>query len=102
MLHLGQNMRIFSPRYDFCVHFFLGLIDHLTLYNNVRNAPSPSYAQTTKNGCFAGDLQNLVECGKNGGHETPLPDSFKPLIMTEEMDNNWIELLRDNVIYSQP
>ena len=62
-------------------------------------ALSFSYDETSKNGCFAGDLQNLVECGKNGGYETPLPDSFKPLIMTEEMDDNWIELIRDNVVY---
>ena len=44
-------------------------------------------------------MQNLVECGTNGGVETPLPDSFKPLKMTDEMDDNWIELIRDNVIF---
>jgi hypothetical protein len=53
----------------------------------------------SKNGCFAGDLQNLVECGANGGIETPLPDSFKPLKMTDEMDDHWIELIRDHVIF---
>jgi hypothetical protein len=40
-----------------------------------------------------------VECGKEGIGGTPLPDSFKPLKMTKEMDDQWIELLQDNVIY---
>ena len=60
-----------------------------------------SYDKISKNGCYNGDLKNLVECGKNGGLETPLPESFKPLKMTKEMDDQWIELLRDNVIYPQ-
>jgi hypothetical protein len=27
---------------------------------------------------------------------TPLPDSFKPLKMTKEVNDQWIELIRDN------
>jgi hypothetical protein len=61
-----------------------------------------SHDETSKNGCFDGDLQNLVECGENGNvDETPLPDSFKPLKMTKEMDDQWIELIRDYAIFPQ-
>ncbi|KAL3808922.1 hypothetical protein ACHAXA_004690 [Cyclostephanos tholiformis] len=72
----------------------------MLVFINPHVSSRPEHAHLfAENGCFAGDLRNLVECGKNGGVETPLPDSFKPLKMTEMMDDYWIELIRDNVIF---
>ncbi|KAL3775429.1 hypothetical protein ACHAW5_007153 [Stephanodiscus triporus] len=75
----------------------------MLVFINPHVASRPEHAHLfAEHGCFNGDLNNLIECGKEKGSvETPLPDSFKPLIMTEDMDNQWIELIRDNVIYPQ-
>lgn len=36
------------------------------------------------------------ECGKEGSkNDTPLPESFKPLKLTQEMDDRWMDLIRD-------
>ena len=40
-----------------------------------------------------------VECGLKGvdGSEglTALPDSYKPLVVTDEMDTQWIDMVKD-------
>mmetsp|Transcript_1057 Transcript_1057/g.1627 ORF Transcript_1057/g.1627 Transcript_1057/m.1627 type:complete len:380 (-) Transcript_1057:233-1372(-) len=48
-------------------------------------------------GCFSGS--GSKECGKdpNGHLETPLPDEYKPLNLTSEMDDAWVELIKNNV-----
>ncbi|KAL3772707.1 hypothetical protein ACHAW5_002682 [Stephanodiscus triporus] len=72
----------------------------MLVFINPHVASRPEHAHLfAEHGCFNGDLNNLVECGKEGTDGTPLPDSFKPLKMTKEMDDQWIELLQDHVIY---
>ena len=37
-----------------------------------------------------------IECGKDkDAIESVLPDSFKPLKLTDEMDREWSELVKD-------
>ncbi|KAL9189884.1 hypothetical protein ACHAXT_009559 [Thalassiosira profunda] len=53
-----------------------------------------------EHGCFrSGELKNQ-ECGAAGvgqgvSNLTPLPESFKPLPITKEMDDQWLELIKD-------
>lgn len=49
----------------------------------------------TQHGCFAGKNQDKKECGKDGDKLTPLPQSFKALPITKEMDDRWLDLIKD-------
>jgi len=47
-----------------------------------------------EHGCYDGD--GNVECGgRKAENLTPLPDSYKPLVLTEEMDKKWMDLIHD-------
>jgi hypothetical protein len=51
-----------------------------------------------EHGCFDGRSKTLVECGKNGTQSeglTALPDRYKPLELTSEMDKAWFDLIGD-------
>mmetsp|Transcript_32032 Transcript_32032/g.67341 ORF Transcript_32032/g.67341 Transcript_32032/m.67341 type:complete len:383 (-) Transcript_32032:206-1354(-) len=45
-----------------------------------------------EHGCFG--RAKGMEC-EEGGNNTPLPKSFKPLPLTKEMDNQWMDLIKD-------
>ena len=56
-----------------------------------------------QHGCFAGKDKNnkkiLVDCSDanraKGEVLTPLPESFKPLVLTDEMDKAWFDLVKN-------
>lgn len=51
-----------------------------------------------QHGCFGGEIGTTVDCSihqKEGQMVTPLPDSFKPLVLNEEMDEMWLDLIKD-------
>jgi hypothetical protein len=53
-------------------------------------------------GCFLsrhdGSLkQRDCGVGPNGALETPLPDAFKPLVLTKEQDDQWFEWVKARV-----
>lgn len=56
------------------------------------------YLHFLQHGCYNGE--NGIECGKAGGGSgvadvTALPDNYKPLILTDEMDEQWFDLIKD-------
>lgn len=46
-----------------------------------------------EHGCYLNGSKGHV-CKKED-HYTPLPERFKPLVLTKEMDNQWMELVKD-------
>lgn len=38
---------------------------------------------------------NKTELAQGGQNLTPLPESFRPLILTEEMDRAWLDMIKD-------
>ena len=58
-------------------------------------------------GCYVkrGEDGKLVqrECGigKQAGLESKLPDSYKPLTLTDDMDEKWLEMLRSKMDLSK-
>lgn len=56
------------------------------------------YIYKNQHGCNSPTKGREQECGKAGlgsgvEENTPLPDSYKPLPMTKEMDDAWQELV---------
>lgn len=80
-----------------------GVAQHLwstmQVFINPLVASLPEHAHLfAEHGCFAGIKGK--ECGKAGtgkGSEqlTPLPESFKPLKLSKEMDDRWFDLIKD-------
>jgi hypothetical protein len=58
---------------------------------------------STQHGCYGGKEQGgkqiHLDCSQSkhaaGDHLTPLPESFKPLKLTKEMDDAWFNLIKD-------
>jgi hypothetical protein len=53
-------------------------------------------------GCFVSRAQGVLyqrdcDVGPEGEKETPLPDEFKPLILTKEQDDRWFEWVKARV-----
>lgn len=67
----------------------------MQVFINPLVASLPEHAHLlAEHGCYTN--QKGIECGKdNGGIESVLPDSFKPLKLTDEMDREWSELVKD-------
>lgn len=47
-----------------------------------------------EHGCFVNQMKGH-ECGVGKDNGTPLPQSFKPLPQTKEMDDQWMALIKD-------
>jgi hypothetical protein len=67
--------------------------------NRTRQRSFPSI-YSTQHGCNSPTRGREQECGKAGlGPQveelTPLPDAFKPLNLTKEMDDQWMDLIKD-------
>ncbi|KAL7529792.1 hypothetical protein ACHAXR_003157, partial [Thalassiosira sp. AJA248-18] len=68
----------------------------LQVFINPLVASLPEHAHLfAEHGCL-----HQKECGKEGlgggvSELTPLPESFKPLPMTKEMDDQWMDLIKD-------
>jgi len=71
----------------------------LQVFINPLVASLPEHAHLfAEHGCY--DRTKGFECGKEGSSPgvaklTPLPESFKPLSMTKEMDDRWMDLIKD-------
>lgn len=51
-----------------------------------------------QHGCFGGKKNSHVDCSvlhQEGQMLTPLPESFKPLVLNDEMDKSWFDLIKD-------
>lgn len=53
-------------------------------------------------GCFASrrnGVLSLRDCGigPTGDNETPLPPSYKPLVLTKEQDDQWFDWVKERV-----
>ena len=49
-------------------------------------------------GCFGGEIGTYVDCSeyeKKGEVTSVLPESFKPLVLTDEMDQKWFDVIKD-------
>eukprot|EP00585_Thalassiosira_rotula_P025857 CAMPEP_0196230986 /NCGR_PEP_ID=MMETSP0913-20130531/1984_1 /TAXON_ID=49265 /ORGANISM="Thalassiosira rotula, Strain GSO102" /LENGTH=397 /DNA_ID=CAMNT_0041511113 /DNA_START=45 /DNA_END=1238 /DNA_ORIENTATION=- len=72
----------------------------MQVFINPLVASLPEHAHLfAEHGCYARG-QKGNECGKAGTGKgsqelTPLPESFKPLNLTQEMDNKWFDLIKD-------
>lgn len=56
--------------------------------------------KTNQHGCFISQDKAHVDCNntelaQGGKNLTPLPESFRPLILTEEMDRAWLDMIKD-------
>ena len=69
----------------------------LQVFINPLVASLPQHSHLfAEHGCFDGGTG--FECGKKGTKSenlTPLPETFKPLVLTSEMDNAWFDLIGD-------
>ena len=67
----------------------------LQVFINPMVASLPQHAHLmTEAGCIGkGGNNDKVECGERG--TTALPNHFKSINLTEEMDANWLELIKD-------
>ena len=71
--------------------------------NHRCNIPHTHPCFDFQHGCFAGKDKNnnkiLVDCSDadraKGEVLTPLPESFKPLVLTDEMDKAWFDLVKN-------
>lgn len=53
-----------------------------------------------EHGCHSNGVGGQ-ECGKGSASKlTPLPDGFKPLSLTKQMDDEWMTLMKDHVLQS--
>ncbi|KAL7528547.1 hypothetical protein ACHAXR_003932 [Thalassiosira sp. AJA248-18] len=72
----------------------------LQVFINPLVASLPEHAHLfAEHGCL-----KQQECGKEGlgggvSDLTPLPESFRPLPMTKEMDDQWMDLIKDMPVY---
>eukprot|EP00804_Cyclotella_cryptica_P015161 CCRYP_000714-RD/>CCRYP_000714-RD protein AED:0.10 eAED:0.10 QI:147/0.75/0.8/1/0.75/0.8/5/211/406 len=68
------------------------------VYMNPLVASLPQHAHLlTEHGCFASG-EGGIECGKVGSkvqNLTPLPDSYKPVVLSDKMDKAWMDLIYD-------
>jgi len=81
-----------KPSYHVAQHLWTTL----QVFINPLVASLPEHAHLfAEHGCFIGRGAENQECGKKGVGLTPLPDSFKPLLITKEMDDQWHELIKD-------
>ena len=49
-----------------------------------------------QHGCYQSDKEPRVECGTGRQASlTSLPEAFKPLKLTQEMDDQWMDLIKD-------
>jgi hypothetical protein len=49
-------------------------------------------------GCFGGEIGTYVDCSvyqKEGQMISVLPESFQPLVLTDDMDKAWLDLIKD-------
>lgn len=67
----------------------------LQVYINPLVASLPEHAHLlAEHGCYTN--QKGIECGTSGNKvESVLPDRFKPLKLTDDMDKEWSELVKD-------
>ena len=67
----------------------------LQVFINPLVASLPEHAHLlAEHGCYSN--KKGIECGKAGNNvDSVLPDSFKPLKITEEMDKEWADLVKD-------
>jgi len=66
----------------------------LQVYINPLVASLPEHAHLlAEHGCYTD--KKGIECGKGSAVESVLPDSFKPLKLTEDMDKEWFEVIKD-------
>lgn len=69
----------------------------LLVFINPLVASLPEHAHLfAEHGCF--ESGHLIECGKKGTSSenlTPLPEKFKPLVLTNDMDKAWFDLIGD-------
>ena len=81
------------------------LLFHSFLMNAFSNLPLISflcYFQFPQHGCFGGKKKDgtriHVDCSDakaRGEILTPLPESFKHLTLTDDMDKQWFDLIKD-------
>jgi len=73
----------------------------MQVFINPAVAALPEHAHLfAEHGCYTDGLNGFgKECGtgRGGELETPLPDEFKPLNLTQEMDDAWVDLVRRNI-----
>ncbi|KAL3780208.1 hypothetical protein HJC23_007532 [Cyclotella cryptica] len=76
----------------------------LQVFINPMVASLPQHAHLFgEHGCYGGRVEGgkqiHVDCSQSknaaGDHLTPLPESFKPLNLTKEMDGAWLDLIKD-------
>lgn len=75
-------------------------VNSLLAFINPHVASRPEHAHLfAEHGCYNGDLANPVDCATTTGVESqsPLPESYRALPLTEDMDKNWIHLMTENV-----
>ena len=66
----------------------------MQVFINPLVASLPEHAHLlAEHGCFSG--VKGIECGKEDPNESVLPGSFKPLKLTDDMDKEWLELIKD-------
>lgn len=67
----------------------------LQVYINPLVASLPEHAHLlAEHGCYTSEKG--IECGKAGNNiDSVLPDSFKPLKITDEMDQEWADVVKD-------
>ena len=67
-------------------------LDDLICNKVVFNSNDLSLIQpyTNQHGCYSAG-NGGIECGEKG--TTPLPDDYKPVVLTEEMDKAWKDLI---------
>lgn len=73
----------------------------LQVFINPLVASLPEHAHLfAEHGCYRSNQLKNQECGKPGvgggvSNLTPLPESFKPLVLTKEMDEQWHDLIKN-------
>jgi len=73
----------------------------MQVFINPLVASLPEHAHLfAEHGCYGGPGEkSRLECGMKGpkgiSELTPLPEVFKPLKMTNDMDNQWMDLIKD-------
>ena len=67
----------------------------LQVYINPLVASLPEHAHLlAEHGCYTD--KKGIECGTTGNNvDSVLPDNFKPLKLTDDMDKEWSELVKD-------
>lgn len=93
-----RGRRDIIPAMDPTKNYSVGqhLWSTLQVYINPLVASLPEHAHLmAEHGCY--EHTNGKECGKAGNTEVDsvLPDNFKPLKLTDDMDKEWSELVKD-------